>query len=392
MLMEYQGKVFMSKREVVVFSVISSYREGEYSRQQAALKLNVSEKTIQRLAKKVREDGVEGVKHQNCGAKAHNKLPDEIRLVMTELYKTKYSSFNFKHALEMIDMHHALKVSYTTFRVWCRKAGLGKTKKRRAKKARLIRERSANEGFMLQMDGSPHKWNGVDEWSLIVLIDDATSDVPHCEFAPSETTWACMNVLRKCIEKKGVPEFILTDGAGWSAGSAKRQHFSQFVRACEELNIKVLTTSSPEAKGRVERFNRTSQDRVIPELELYGIKGMLDSNRYLEQVYLPWFKENCSVLPSSQATRYRPVAAGLILEDIFCLKENRIVNRDHTISYCNDRYKVLPGPLSTLAGRQVTVNEYEDGSIKVFYGDIILKANKLKPRLKTKWFGQQNFA
>ena len=73
MLMEYQGKVFMSKREIVVFSVISSYREGEYSRQQAALKLNVSEKTIQRLAKKVRKDGVKGVKHQKCGAKAHNK-------------------------------------------------------------------------------------------------------------------------------------------------------------------------------------------------------------------------------------------------------------------------------------------------------------------------------
>ena len=390
--MEYQGKVFMSKREVIVYSVISSYRDGEYSRLEAALKLNLSEKTTQRLTKKVREHGVEGIKHLNCGAKVHNKISEDIRKTMVELYKTRYSSFNFKHALEMIETHHELKVSYTTFRVWCRNEGLGNTKKRRAKKARLIRERSANEGFMLQMDGSPHKWNGEDEWSLIVLIDDATSDVPHCEFSPSETTWACMNVLRKCIEKKGVPEFILTDGAGWSAGSAKRQHFSQFVRACAELNIKVLTTPSPEAKGRVERFNRTSQDRVIPELELYGIKGMKDANRYLEQNYLPWFRENCSVLPLSQATRYKPVPTGLVLEDIFCLKEARIVNRDHTISYKNDRYKLLPAPLSSLSGREVTVNEYEDGSIKVFYGNILLKADKLKQRPRLKWYGQRKFA
>lgn len=375
----------MSKREVIVFSVISSYREGEFSRREAALKLDVCEKTIQRLAKKIREIGFEGVKHQNFGAKAYNKLPEDIRKTMVELYKTRYSSFNFSHALEMMEMHHGLKVSYTTFRNWCRNEGLGKAKKRRSKKARILRERSANEGFLLQMDGSPHKWNGKDEWSLIVLIDDATSDVPHCEFYPSETTWACMNVLRKCIENKGVPEFILTDEAGWSAGSSKRQHFSQFVRACQELEIKVLTTPSPEAKGRVERFNRTSQDRVIPELELYGIKGMKDANRYLEQNYLPWFRENCGVLPLSPTTRYKPVKTELMLEDIFCLKESRMVNRDHTISYKNVRYKLSPGRLGRLAGREVTVNEYEDKSIKVLYGDIPLQAKRVVERIKRKW-------
>ena len=121
--------------------------------------------------------------------------------------------------------------------------------------------------------------------------------------------------------------------------------FSQFVRACKELGIKVLTTPSPEAKGRGERFNRTAQDRIIPELDLYDIKVMLDANRYLEHVFLPWFRENCSVLPLSQATRYKPVPTGLNLDDIFCLKESRSVNRDHTISYYNDRYRIQPGQL-----------------------------------------------
>ena len=86
---------------------------------------------------------------------------------------------------------------------WGRKAGLGKKKKRRASKARIARERKANEGLMLQMDGSPHKWNGKDKWTLINMIDDATSKIVGGQFFPGETTFACMKLLRKIIEMHG---------------------------------------------------------------------------------------------------------------------------------------------------------------------------------------------
>lgn len=59
-------------------------------------------------------------------------------------------------------------------------------------------------------------------------------------------------VLKKVIEKRGVPKVIYIDKAGWAGGN-KRTEFSQFERACEKLGIQVIFANSPEAKGRIER-------------------------------------------------------------------------------------------------------------------------------------------
>ncbi len=369
----------MSKKEQLVFRIIEDYRAGRISRKEAALKLGVSEKTIQRKAKRLREKGLEGIKHGNCGQSPVNKKPQAMREEFLELYRTHYFDFNFVHALEMIKANHEKQVSYSTFRSWCRAEGLGKVKKRRVSKGRMARERCASEGFMLQMDGSTHAWNGKDKWTLIALIDDATSKIPAAEFHPSETTWGCMSVLQKTILLNGVPEFILTDEAGWSSGSAKRRHFSQFVRACEELDIKVITTPSAESKGRIERFNRTAQDRLVPEMRLLGIHGMADSNRYLDQCFIPQWGEQRTVEPTASTKRYRDLPKDVDLKDIFCLKETRQINRDHTISYGNERYRIDPTDLGCLYRKQVTVHEYEDKSIAIFYGRKRLPMKKIVP-------------
>ena len=143
------------------------------------------------------------------------------------------------------------------------------------------------EGYLLQMDGSPHRYNGRDIWSLILAIDDATSEIPHGEFFLSETTTACMQVLRRIVEKKGLPRALYVDKAGW-AGGGKRVEFCQFHRACEELGIQVLFANSPEAKGRVERSFNTIQDRIIPELRLAKIKTMKLSLIHISEPTRPY--------------------------------------------------------------------------------------------------------
>lgn len=377
--MEYQGGLFLSKKEIITLRIIEDYRAGKLTRKQASLKLGVCEKTIQRKARKIREKGIEGIKHGNTGRIPSNKKSEAIKDKYLRLYKEKYFDFNYLHALEMIQLHQELNIaSYSTFRKWCRSVGLGKVKKRRSSKARIARERMASEGLMLQLDGSPHKWNGRDTWSLISLIDDATSDIPYAEFHPGETTWACMEVMRKAIERKGIPEFILTDEAGWSTSPAKkRSHFSQFVRACNELDIKVITTPSPESKGRVERQFRTNQDRIIPELRLYGIKSIADANRYLVQCYLPEWANKRKVEAKSQETRYRPLKAGIDLKEVFCLKYDRIVNKDHTVNFGATRYKIRPGKFLNLSRKGIKVHVYKDRSIKLFYGDTSLEFMKM---------------
>lgn len=101
----------------------------------------------------------------------------------------------------------------------------------RRRKKRMYRSRMLQEGLLLQMDGSHHKFNGKDEWCLIAAIDDATADIPYAEFFENgETTLNCMKVLEQIIKKKGVPKAIYTDKAGW-AGGGKRSEFSKFKRA-----------------------------------------------------------------------------------------------------------------------------------------------------------------
>lgn len=367
--MNYQGGFFMSKQEQLKYAVIEEFRSGRLRRKEAAMKLSLSERQISRLARKVRQKSLEGIKHGNYGRPPANKKSEVLLNQYVELYRRLYSNFNFSHALEMIDLHHDLeKISYKRFRRACRKAGLGKVKRRRVSRARMARERSAEEGFMLQLDGSPHRWNGSEMWSLISFIDDASSDVPAAKFFDSETTWACMNLLREVISKKGIPHFILTDKAGWSSGTFKRQNFSQFERACRELGICVITSSSAETKGRVERLNRTFQDRLIPELELYGIKSQKDANRYLEQCFIPSWREKFSVEARSDFSRYQALDPHIDLSEVFCMKFKRIANRDHTMEFKGTRYKLEPANFGSLAGRELQIHEYENGTFNIFYG------------------------
>lgn len=365
--------IFMTKNEAVSFQILEDFKNGVLSRKEAADLLNCSQRAVTRRACKIRQKGIEGIKHGNYQRAPVNATDESKRQKMLRLAKEIYFDFNMSHCLEMLSEQHSLLVGYSTFHGWCRAEGIGKHKKRRASKSRVYRERMACEGLLLQMDGSHHKWNGKDEWCLIGMIDDATSDIPAAKFFESETTIGCMKVLRATIEAKGVPQMIYTDQAGWAGGGEKRRGFSQFVRACQELGIRVITTNSAEAKGRIERAWRTTQDRLIPELRLAGITTMLDANRYVDQVYLPkyWHKKN-TVLARDDASRYRPLKEHENLDEIFCIKHTRQIRSDQTILFDNQLYKIKDRQYGSLKKKDVSVHVYENGSIGLYFGNIKL--------------------
>lgn len=370
----------MSKNEAVVLRILEEFRNGIISRRQAAELLGCSERAITRRTKKIRLNGIEGIKHGNYQRAAVNRIDQNKKKQMVELANDTYFDFNMTHCLEKLKENHGLETSYATFHGWCRAAGIGKRKRRRTSKARIHRERMACEGLLMQMDGSHHAWNGVDKWCLIALIDDATSEIPAARFFESETTLGCMEVLRAVIEAKGVPQMIYTDQAGWAGGGEKRQGFSQFVRACQELGIRVITTSSAESKGRIERVWNTAQDRLIPELRIAGIKSMLDANRYLNQVFLAkyWHLRN-TVQARNDESKYRPLEAGEDLNEIFCIKHERQVTNDHSIQFENQRYKILDTCYGSLKQKTVAIHVYNSGAIGVFYGHLRLQHQLIVP-------------
>ncbi len=371
----------MSKHQLKTHKIIERYREGDLSRYQAALKLGVSERTVTRKAKAMREQGLPALRHGNIGKKPANKYSDQIKCWYLDVYRKYYYDFNYSHAYERIirDRHPSVVVAYDTFRRWLRFEGVGKTKKRRSSKARIARERHANEGLMVQLDGSPHKYNGKDEWTLISIIDDATSKVLASQLHKSETTFACMQVLRELIEKHGIPEFILTDQAGWSARTGKRAHFSQFERACKELDITIISTSVPESKGRVERSFRTSQDRLPPEIRLAGISDLEAANEYLKTTFIPDWNKRFAVKPKDSTTRFRPLRINVDLDNILTLKFIRQINKAHTISFHGKIYK-LTNPPRNLWRLEATITLSERGKIKIFWDQMELEYSEvIKP-------------
>lgn len=350
----------MSKNGQFTHQAVSDFINKKLTRKETAELLQVRERTVSRMARRVETKGLMGVIHGNRQKSPSNKTCEKLKKTVMDLVENKYFDFNMTHCLEVLKESHAIEMKYATFRRWCHDRHLVKRRKRGKGVARNRRVRMPSAGLLLQMDGSPHRYNGKDVWCLIAAIDDATSDIPYAEFFLSEDTLNCMTVLQKIIEKMGIPYAIYVDKAG-CLGGGKRAHFNQFKRACEELGIRIIFASSPEAKGRIERAWDTIQDRIIPELRVRNIHRMPAANDYLQNQFIPnyWAQKN-TVVPHRLENSYKPLPKEKDLRQIFCLKEYRSIKRDHTLSWNNVTYQ-LDSPLKySIRGQQIELRTYQD--------------------------------
>jgi transposase len=374
----------MSKGGALAYEIVSEFMMGKLSRKEAALLLEVRERTVSRLARRIEKKGIFGLEHGNRGRAPFLRRDERFKATVMKWVKEKYFDFNMTHCLEMLGEYHGLVVTRETFRRWCHEKGLVKRAKRRKGVARRLRDRMPSEGLLLQMDGSPHEWNRRETWTLIGAIDDATSEIPYAEFFESEDTPGTMKVLRGVIEKKGIPLALYVDKAG-CFGGGKRQEFNQFKRACRELDIKLIFACSAEAKGRIERAWDTCQDRLIPELRLYDINRREKANEYVRDKFLPnYWDRKCRVEPRSKESKYRPIPKGMDINEILCIKERRLVNGDHTVSWNAKTYKLDWPQERSIRGHKIEFRTYPDGNWKAFHADdpiamtVALKPQKLK--------------
>lgn len=357
----------MGKKEQITYSVVGDFLAGRVSRKEASELLQIQERSISRIARRIEQKKFWGVVHGNRGRKSKRRLPEDLKRDVMALMASRYFDFNMTHALEELKKEHQLVIGYSTFRKWCCEKQLVKRRKRRRGKIRRIRTRMPSEGLLLQMDGSPHRYNGHDEWSLIAAIDDATSEIPYAEFFLSEDTLSCMGVMQKIIEKKGIPHAIYTDKAGIFGGK-KRQKFSQFCRACEELDIQVICADSAQAKGRIERTWDTFQDRIVPEMRVRKIYRMPAANSYLQEQFIPnYWAQNNMVAPRNSESRYRKLSAATNLREIFCIKEFRAVKANHTISWDGDIYSVASPLKHSIQGQKLEIRTYQDLTWKAYF-------------------------
>jgi transposase len=351
--------VILSAREQLKLEILVKVVAGLMSSKTAALLLEVDSRTLRRYLKAYREKDVLSIKHGNTLKRPHNKTNDEIKKNVLELIKDKYFDFNILHLQEKLN-DEGLKVNRETLRKWCHEIGMVKRSKRRRSHPRYHRDRMSQAGMMIQFDGSHHRWFGGEELCLLAAIDDATNEV-YAKFYPGETTFACLDLLKEMIKEKGSFKTLYVDKAG-VYGGVKREGFSQVQRALAELDTHTLFAHSPQAKGRIERLFNTLQDRLIPELRIHNINTIKEANDFLRDTYLPSHNAKFMVLPRNLISLYRPIHPGWNLNDIFCVKEHRVVGNDHTISLNGEKYMISEKLKYSITNQRIEIRSYPTGS------------------------------
>jgi len=356
--------------------VVRDFVSGRLTRKDAASVLDLSERQLSRQVKRWRKNGILGLEHKLLGKSPWNQTSAELKETVLKLLQGKYAGFNLKHFHEqLVEQEKIQGVSYSTIKRLAREIGISKAKKRRPK-IRKNRARFTQEGFMLQMDGSKHVWWNGKECCLIAGIDDATSEVPYGEFFETETLEGYMRVLRRIIELKGIPRVVYVDRASWLGGLSKEEK-SQFQRICEELGIRVIFAGSPEAKGRIERTWGTLQDRLVSEFRLHKVQSIEAANEYLNSQFLPktWLKKFTKTA-QNPTLLYRPRPKKQDLDQIFCLKLERKIRKDHTLLFGNEVYAITAPLRYPIARKHAEVRIYLDGGLQAYYGgqDLEIKA------------------
>jgi len=230
-------------------------------------------------------------------------------------------------------------------------------------------------GMMLHIDGSKHRWFGDDRWyDLIVIMDDASSEIYYAQLVEEESTATVMAGLRAVIERKGVFCSLYSDRASHffvtprGGEAVDKERLTQVGRALKELGITMIPAYSPQARGRSERGFGTWQGRLPQELRLAGITSLEAANHFLNDKYIAEFNKKFSVKPAQVGSAFVP-ARGKNLDLIFSIQHERVVGKDNTVSIANQCFQIERTKWRTnLAGCRVTVSELADGTVSISYG------------------------
>jgi Homeodomain-like domain len=369
----------VSESTVSRWQVIEQFEERKISRREAAQVLEITERQFTRIRKKYLKGGAIALEHALKNIPPPNKTKSEISTRIAELLKNKYYGFNLTHAWEMMVKYDEVTIGYDVIKRLGKSLGITKVKERKGK-IRKLRKRYPSEGFMLQMDGSEHRWFEGKMTTIISMIDDATSEVYYGEFVENENLEGVLSVVRKVIEIAGIPRVLYVDRArnfGW----LKDGDEAQFSRVCRELGIKVIYAFSAEGKGRIERTWGTLQDRLVSEFRLFKIKTMSEATKYFNEKFIPeTWRLKFTVKARNEARSWLPSPTANHLDQIFCLKYERKVRRDHCIQWENEWYLIQSSLIAPIVGHVVQIRIYEKGLWKAFYAGRELELEKARSR------------
>ena len=342
---------------------------------EAAEILGMSCRHLRRVREAYERVGFDGLHDGRVGRTSPRRIPIGVVEEILRLYRDEYFDFSVVHFHEKLLERHSMTVSYTWVKALLQGSGLV-ARDRPRKKHRRRRARKPLKGMMLHIDGSTHQWFGDERWfDLIVILDDATSEIYHAQLVDEESSRTVMTGIREVVTRQGIFCTLYSDRASHFFQTPKagepvdKQALTQVGRALRELGIQLIPAYSPQARGRSERSFRTWQGRLPQELRIRNLTTPEEANRFLKRSYIGQFNKRFAVESAEPGeTAFVPCTRG-DLDRVFSIQTERTVNRDNTVKFNNMILQIdKQGWRSSMEGCRVIVYQHFDDRLTIGYG------------------------
>lgn len=359
----------MTRHEIILRAM-----SGELSWIQAATILGMHARTLRRWRSRWEKDGYDGLLDRRTQRPSPKRAPVQELERILQLYREQYVGFNVRHFHELAVAEHHVELSYSFVKKALQQAGLVAKAKGRGRH-RKRRERRERFGQMLHIDGSFHPWVELAEeprCCLIVVLDDATSEILHARFWPQETTEAILTALHEVVSQWGIPQSLYSDRASWAfrtpqaGGPVAADALTAVGAVLDRLGVEHIPSYCPQGRGRSERMNGTLQGRLVHELRAAGVATLEAANHYLEQQYLPRHNQRFSQAPSSADSAFVAVDP-IDVEMAFAAAHTRTVARDNTVQIHTQVLQLDPQRgRASCAGLKVVVRCHRSGHYTIW--------------------------
>ena len=415
-------KVELRMNEKNKYDVIKDLVDHNGNKKRAALKLGITERQINRLIIKYKENGKSAFVHGNRGQAPAKALDKSVSENIILLYKNKYQDWNFQHFKEYLEKNENIKVSYDFIYKTLTKVGILSPKARRktkrdAAKARLLKEKKINLamsdeqidtiinheialedshprgekpkyfGEIIEEDGSIHLWFGDKKTCLHLAIDKATSTIVGAWFDYQETLNGYYHVLYQILTKYGIPYKFFTDNRtvfnymslNPDKRTSEKDVLTQYGYACKQLGVELETSSVSQAKGLIERTNGTFQGRLVNELKLNGITTIEEANKYLLEVFVPNFNTRFAMNYKKFESVFEEIPSLEKINYTLAVLTPRKIDNGNSIKFQNKYYQpYLNGELKCFSPKtECLVIKAYDGSLVVSIDEQILELKEL---------------
>jgi len=379
----------MSTEELFRKTIVERVLDGRMTQKEGAKAIKVTERHIRRILKRYRKEGDAGLVSRKRGRSSNRKTDEEtLKKVREFICDPRVKGFGPTFMAEKLEDMKGIKLSKETVRKEMIVCGVWEAKSKKKEKIHPARPRRVCRGELVQIDGSEHAWleERGPKATLLVFVDDATSEILAAEFATEESFFSYGKLCKSYFRTWGLPVGFYCDRFSVFRSPRPKntgeESVTQFQRALSVLDIEITYAYSPEAKGRVERCNGTLQDRLIKEMRLLGIDNYDAANAYLPE-FIADYNRRFAVEPIESFDRHRPLDETEDLDFLFSVHDFRIITKTLQVHYDGKIYQIkTQRPVYNFQKREVLVTQDSNGEITAWLDGNALELEEIEKRPK----------